>query len=188
MAPALTALLAGEVDVAMADVLSALPHIRAGKLQAFAVTSKARLSWLPQTPTLDEAGLGGYEAMTWLGLVAPAGTPSDIVGRIHQALPLPRQHEVDDHRGPATQRRPGAALEIIRRVGAHEGHLQMRMRVDPAGHHIAASRIELRPALEALPDLGDHPVLDADIGLVGEVGGDDGAVLDDGGHWVAPSN
>jgi len=86
MAPALTALLAGEVDVAMADVLSALPHIRAGKLQAFAVTSKARLSWLPQTPTLDEAGLGGYEAMTWLGLVAPAGTPSDIVGRIHQAL------------------------------------------------------------------------------------------------------
>jgi hypothetical protein len=110
------------------------------------------------------------------GLVRPD------LGRIHQVLALPRQDEVDDHRGPATQRRPGAALEIIRRVGAHEGHLQMRMRVDPAGHDIAAGRVKLRPALEALPDLGDHPVLHPHIGLVGEVGGDDGAVLDDGGH------
>ncbi len=86
MAPALTALLAGEVEMAMADVLSALPHIRSGKLLAYAVTSKGRLSWLPQTPTLDESGLAGYEAMTWLGLVTPAGTPQDVVARLNAAL------------------------------------------------------------------------------------------------------
>lgn len=86
IAPALTALLAGEAELAMADVLSALPHIRSGKLLAYAVTSKSRLSWLPQTPTMDESGLSGFEALTWIGLLAPAGTPQDVVAKLSAAL------------------------------------------------------------------------------------------------------
>jgi tripartite-type tricarboxylate transporter receptor subunit TctC len=86
-APALIDLIGGSTDLMFDNLPSALPHIKAGKLKALAVTSAARSGALPDLPTVEEAGgpaLKGYEASSWFGLLAPAGTPMDIVTRIQQ--------------------------------------------------------------------------------------------------------
>lgn len=75
--------LSGQVQLAITDLPAALPHIKAGKLKAIAVTSPKRLSNLPEVPTLSEAGLIGYDSTGWFGLVAPAGTPPAIVQRLN---------------------------------------------------------------------------------------------------------
>ncbi|MEI7763126.1 MAG: tripartite tricarboxylate transporter substrate binding protein [Comamonadaceae bacterium] len=92
--PALMGLVSGTVDVMFDNLPSAMALIKAGKLKAFAVTSSQRSAALPDVPTIEEAGkLKGFEATSWFGLLAPAGTPSDIVLRIQQetakALNLP---------------------------------------------------------------------------------------------------
>jgi len=61
-----------------------MPHIRAGKLRALAVTSTRRTAYLPDVPTVAEAGLPGYEAIFWIGLFAPRGTPREIVLKLQQ--------------------------------------------------------------------------------------------------------
>ena len=83
--PALIDLIAGNTDLMFDNLPSSLPHIRSGKLKALAVTSSARSSALPELPTVEEAGgppLKGFEASSWFGLLAPAGTPMDIVNRV----------------------------------------------------------------------------------------------------------
>jgi len=86
-APALLDLVAGTSDVMFDNLPSSMAHIKAGKLKALAVTSRQRSSALPDVPTMEEAaGLKGFDATSWFGLLAPAGTPQDIVNRI--------QHEV----------------------------------------------------------------------------------------------
>ena len=85
-APAMTALLGGEVDFSLEQVSIALPMIREGKLRPIAVTSRNRFSMLPDVPTFDEAGFGGFEAVTWTGFFAPAGTPKAAVERLSAAL------------------------------------------------------------------------------------------------------
>ena len=85
--PALIDLMAGNTDVMFDNLPSSIPHIRSGRLKALAVTSAVRSSALPDVPTIEEAGgpaLKGYEASSWFGLLAPAGTPMDIVSRIQQ--------------------------------------------------------------------------------------------------------
>ena len=85
--PALIDLMAGNVDVMFDNLPSAMPHIKSGRLKALAVTSAARSGALPEVPTVEEVGgplLKGYEASSWFGLLAPAGTPADIVARIQQ--------------------------------------------------------------------------------------------------------
>lgn len=83
--PAMTDLLAGNMDVMFDNLPSAMPHIQAGNLKAFAVTSAVRSAALPDVPTVAEAGkLPGFEASSWFGLLAPAGTPPDIVSRVQQ--------------------------------------------------------------------------------------------------------
>jgi len=83
--PAMTDMLAGAMDVMFDNLPSAMPHIQSGGLKAFAVTSAVRSSALPDVPTVAEAGnLPGFEASSWFGLLAPAGTPADIVSRIQQ--------------------------------------------------------------------------------------------------------
>ena len=85
--PALIDLMAGNVDLMFDNLPSSLPHIRSGKLKALAVTSAQRSGALPEVPTIAEAGgpaLKGYEASSWFGLLAPAGTPADIVNRVQQ--------------------------------------------------------------------------------------------------------
>ncbi len=83
--PALLDLVGGNVDVMFDNLPSSMPQIKAGKLKAFAVTSAQRSAALPEAPTVEEAGkLKGFEASSWFGLLAPAGTPPDIVNRIQQ--------------------------------------------------------------------------------------------------------
>ena len=83
--PAMLDMVGGNMDVMFDNLPSAMPHIKAGKLKAFAVTSARRSDSLPEVPTVEEAGqLKGFEASSWFGLLAPAGTPADIVNRIQQ--------------------------------------------------------------------------------------------------------
>lgn len=84
--PATLDVLGGQVPLAVVDLPSALQHIRAGKLTAFAVTSPQRLPQLPDVPTVAEAGLAGYDSTGWFGLVAPAGTPATVVQRLHAEI------------------------------------------------------------------------------------------------------
>ena len=81
--PAAMDALSGQIQLSMTDLAAALPHIKAGKLKAFAVTSPKRLSNLPDVPTLAESGLAGYDATGWFGLVAPVGTSPQIIQRLH---------------------------------------------------------------------------------------------------------
>ncbi len=68
------------------SLVQALPHIKAGKLRALAVLGKTRSPLLPDVPSMDEAGLPGYEFTNWFGFVVPAGTPSDIVKKLHDDI------------------------------------------------------------------------------------------------------
>jgi len=81
--PAAMDTLSGQIQLSITDLAAALPHIKAGKLKAFAVTSPKRLSNLPEVPTLAESGLTGYDSTGWFGLVAPAGTPASIIQRLN---------------------------------------------------------------------------------------------------------
>lgn len=85
--PALLDLLGGSMDLMFDNLPSSMAHIKAGKLKALAVTSSVRSAALPEVPTVAEAGgavLKGFEASSWFGLLAPAGTPMEIVNRIQQ--------------------------------------------------------------------------------------------------------
>jgi tripartite-type tricarboxylate transporter receptor subunit TctC len=85
-APAVTDLLAGQVNMMFDNIPSSLPHIRAGKLRALAVTGAKRSQLLPDLPTIAEAGVPGYDSYVWFGVVAPAGTPPEIIARLNAAL------------------------------------------------------------------------------------------------------
>lgn len=85
--PALLDLVGGQVDVMFDNLPSAMQLIKGGKLKALAVTSLTRSAALPDVPTIEEAaGLKGFEATSWFGLLAPAGTPPDIVSRVQQEV------------------------------------------------------------------------------------------------------
>ena len=80
--PAVGDLIAGHVQLSFMTVLEASGHIKAGKLRALAVTSSQRVSALPDVPTLAEAGLPGFNSISWIGLLAPAATPKNLVDKI----------------------------------------------------------------------------------------------------------
>ena len=83
--PALLDLMGGNMDLMFDNLPSAMPHIKAGKIKALAVTSAERSAALPELPTVAEAGpLKGFEASSWFGLLAPAGTPAEVVNRLQQ--------------------------------------------------------------------------------------------------------
>ncbi len=81
-APAITDLLGGQVQFFFAGVPPALPHIKTGRLRAIAVTTPRRSALLPELPTVDEAGLPGFAVDNWQGLLAPAGTPANVVSKV----------------------------------------------------------------------------------------------------------
>ena len=85
-APAMNDLLGGHVPIALSVLPPALGNIQAGKLRAIAVTSKKRFSLLPDVPTFDESGLPGFEAVLHYGLLAPAGTPKEIVDKLSEEV------------------------------------------------------------------------------------------------------
>lgn len=84
--PALNDLLGGQVAMSFTDVLTALPHIKAGKLRVLGVTSATRSRALPDVPTLMEQGVKDFDASVFFGIVAPAGTPPDVVSKLNTAF------------------------------------------------------------------------------------------------------
>lgn len=78
-APAVTDLMGGQVDLSFATLGSVLPHLKSGKLTALAVAARQRSALLPDVPTFEEAGVKGFVVDTWYGLLAPAGTPAEVV-------------------------------------------------------------------------------------------------------------
>jgi tripartite-type tricarboxylate transporter receptor subunit TctC len=85
-APALQELMGGQIDFLFDHLAHSLPHVRAGKVRAYAVTAPARSPSAPDIPTFDEAGVPGLHVLIWYGLWAPAGTPKDIIARLNAAV------------------------------------------------------------------------------------------------------
>ncbi len=84
--PLLVDVLAGRIDMTFDSLTVYEEHIKAGKVRALGVTSKARMGALPQVPTIAESGLAGYDVSNWLGVFAPAGTPKEVMATLHAAL------------------------------------------------------------------------------------------------------
>ena len=83
--PAITSLIGGHINMVFATTVTAPPHLRSGKLRALAIGSKKRHPMLPDVPTAEEAGVP-YQVSNWVGLVAPAGTPPEIVAKLHKEI------------------------------------------------------------------------------------------------------
>jgi tripartite-type tricarboxylate transporter receptor subunit TctC len=81
--PAVTDLMGGQVDMMFDNIPSSISHIRSGKLRALATTGEKRAASLPDLPTIAESGVAGYASTAWFGLVVPAGTPKEIIGRLN---------------------------------------------------------------------------------------------------------
>lgn len=86
LAPAMQDLVGEQIDLLLADATTALSHIEAGRIKAYAVAGKARLTAAPNIPTVDEAGLPGFYVSLWYGLWAPAGTPADVTTKLNAVV------------------------------------------------------------------------------------------------------
>jgi tripartite-type tricarboxylate transporter receptor subunit TctC len=84
--PAMMDVIAGNTQIAIGSLIQTLPHIRSGRLKPLGVGSATRVPALPDLPTISEAGVPGYEATNWWGIVAPAGTPRPIIERLHKEI------------------------------------------------------------------------------------------------------
>ena len=121
--PALTDIMAGYVPMMMSNILSSLPLTKSGRMRAYGVTSAKRSSAAPEIPTIAEGGLKGYDAATWFGIIVPAGTPRDVVMRLHGAVgqaladPATRQRYLADGGEPAPSASPEEFREFIRAEG-----------------------------------------------------------------------
>ncbi len=116
-APAAQAMLAGEAQAMMMTLVDALPHIRAGKLRALAATTITRIAALPDVPTLAETVAPGFDYVIWNGLMAPAGTPPEVVEKINRDVnTVLRQPDV-------RERLTGLGMEVTARSPADLGSL-----------------------------------------------------------------
>jgi tripartite-type tricarboxylate transporter receptor subunit TctC len=86
LAPGIIDLLAGHVTLASATMLTGLPHVKSGRLRCLGTTGEKRAAVLPEYPTIAEAGVPGYEASQWYGVLAPAQTPKEIVTRLNAEI------------------------------------------------------------------------------------------------------
>ena len=84
--PVATDVLGGQVPLGIVDVPSAIANVKAGKIRALAVTTKQRISAMPDVPTFEEAGVKGYESIGWFGAVAPASSPPEVIGRLNREI------------------------------------------------------------------------------------------------------
>ena len=114
-----TDLLGGQVDLMFDAIPTMAEHVRAGKVKAFGTTGKARSPVLPDVPTISEAGVPGYEAVIWLGLMAPKATPAAVIARLHDEVA-----------------RIVAQPDIVRTWSA-QGATPMSMSVDAFGRYLA---------------------------------------------------
>jgi tripartite-type tricarboxylate transporter receptor subunit TctC len=101
-APALADLLGGQLSFMFDTVITSVPHIRSGKLRAFAVSSAKRASSLPEVPTMQEAGVKGFDISQWQGVLAPAGTPRAIIDKLNAEI-VRAMHAPDVHERIAVQ-------------------------------------------------------------------------------------
>jgi tripartite-type tricarboxylate transporter receptor subunit TctC len=83
-APGMIDLIAGRISLQAASTIATLPHVRSGRLRALGVTTARRLASLPDIATIAESGVPGYESVSWFGLAAPAGTPKEVIARLHR--------------------------------------------------------------------------------------------------------
>ena len=119
-APALTALLSGDVPVMFDTLITSIPLLKAGRLRALGVTLPRRSPSLPDVPTIAEAALRGYEFTAWQAIVVPAGTDKAIIGRIHSdvvkvlAMPDVRHKLVDEGANELVGSTPEALGRLIR--------------------------------------------------------------------------
>ena len=118
--PALTDTIAGQVQMNVGSVVQNLPHVRSGKLKALGIGGSKRIAAMREVPTFAEGGITGAEANNWWGILAPAGTPAPVLGRLQQAIAA-----VLD------------SAEIHKRL-EHEGAEVMRMRPSQFGELVAA--------------------------------------------------
>lgn len=84
--PALVAAICGEVSVFFGNIVSGLPHAKAGRLRAIAITTTRRSPIAPELPTVEESGLKGYEFSTWFGMLAPAGVSDGVITRLNREI------------------------------------------------------------------------------------------------------
>ena len=106
-------LLSGQVKVSFAGIPNVMPHVKAGRLRALAVSTPKRAADLPDVPTVAEAGVPGYDATLWLAVLAPAGTPSEIVQKLYtETAKVLRTPEVQQAIAPT-----GVEVSIL---GPHE--------------------------------------------------------------------
>jgi tripartite-type tricarboxylate transporter receptor subunit TctC len=116
-APAAQAMLSGEAQAMMMTLVDALPHIKSGKLRALAATTVTRIESLPNVPTLAETVAPGFDYVIWNGLMAPAGTPPEVVDRINRDVnAVLRQPDV-------RERLVGLGMEVTVRTAAELGNL-----------------------------------------------------------------
>jgi len=126
--PAIIAALGGEVNTVVAFPLAALPHIKAGKLKALAVTGKTRAKALPDVPTVAESGVSNYEFASWMGLVVPKGTPEPVIQKIHAAASTALKDKAVAERLSAGMTEPvGAGPREFGELIAKEGDRWSRM-------------------------------------------------------------
>jgi len=104
--------LGGHTKIMMSSLVQTTPHIKTGRLIALATGGKQRSPILPDVPTVAEAGVPNYEALNWWGIVAPAGTPPDIIAKLHTALSqvqdMPEVQKAFDLQGAAVQKMSSA--------------------------------------------------------------------------------
>ena len=114
--PAMQDLLGGQIPAMIATPPTALPHVKAGKIRALATTGAARVALMPDVPTVAESGYPGYEATNWYAYLAPAGTPKDVLARLHrelvEALNAPDVREQLDRQG--IEAKPGTPEELTK--------------------------------------------------------------------------
>ena len=118
--PAIIDLVGGHTKVMFSNLLVAMPHIRSGKLRALAVGGTKRNAALPDVPTVAEAGVPGYEAANWWGIVAPAGTPAVIVEKLHKEI------SVLQDSAEVKQRFSTEGAEIVRMSSAGFGDFMVK--------------------------------------------------------------
>jgi tripartite-type tricarboxylate transporter receptor subunit TctC len=106
---AITTIVSGEASVSFPATSAAIPHARAGKLRVLAVTTPRRSHMAPDIPTVAEAGLPGYDVTTWYGLMFPAGTPKEIVARVHGAAVKALAHPAVKERFATTDLEPNSS-------------------------------------------------------------------------------
>jgi tripartite-type tricarboxylate transporter receptor subunit TctC len=111
--PAAIDVVGGHTKVYFSNLLTVMPHIRSGKLRTLGVGGKQRIALLPDVPTIAEAGVPGYEAINWWGILAPAGTPAPIVERLHKEIGVLQSE-------PAVQKHLAAEGAEVQRMSSAE--------------------------------------------------------------------